>query len=188
VCFGWFALLILSLVNAQAAQNPPQPQGQPGPPDKQTEQKYPDGEKIWTTVPIHTMVLPKDATVQQLADTMRDWKAAIGGHCVTCHTISTDPRNLNAMGHAEIMPYDSALPVYKASMRMYLMTREMNKEYMPTAKEPVVCSTCHRGHLLPPAYIVPEGRDAQMSMPPVFVPSKLLTPEQQKAAEQGHRP
>jgi hypothetical protein len=148
---------------------------------------YPGGEKIWTTVPIHTAVLPKDASVQQLADIMNEWRAAIGGHCITCHTVTTDPNNKNAMGNPEIMPYDEAPPVYKASERMYLLTQEINKKLIAAAMAPVTCGTCHRGKLKPEAFVIPTTQ-VPFSLPRIQIPSKQLTPAQQATPAQQRKP
>ncbi len=156
-------------------------------PARQGNAAYPGGEKIWTTVPIHTAVLPKDATMQQLADIMTEWRAAIGGHCITCHTVTTDPKNLNAMGNPEIMPYDDALSAYKASAQMYLLTGAINKKLIASNMAPVTCGTCHRGKLKPEAFVIPTTQ-VPSSLPATQIPSKQLTPAQQAAPAQPQHP
>jgi len=172
-----FAASLLASATILTSQSQAQQGGAQMTPSQQTASQYPGGEKVWTTVPIHTILLPKNATVQQLADTMDEWRAAIKGHCITCHTVTTDPTYKNLQGNPEIMPYDDALPAYKASEKMYLLTQEINKRLVNSAMAPVTCGTCHRGKLKPEAYSVPQGH-FQSELPTVQVPSKQLTPAQ----------
>jgi hypothetical protein len=171
------AVLAVVAIATVSAQAPPVQQDGGQPPRGQQAAQYPDGEKVWTTVPIHTAVLPKDASVQQLADIMTEWRAAIGGHCITCHTVTTDSSNKNAMGNPEIMPYDGVLPDYKASEQMYLLTQEINKKLISSAMAPVTCGTCHRGKLKPEAFVIPASQ-VPSPLPAIQIPSKQLTPAQ----------
>ena len=118
-------------------------------------------DKIWTSVPIHPKVLPKGASLQQLSDIMIEWRAAIGGHCHTCHTLSKDPTNLTEHGTPQMLPYVDSLPQYNKARKMYSMTQKINQTYVPSAKAQVRCGTCHRGKEIPEAYIAPP-----MALPP----------------------
>jgi len=116
---------------------------------------YGGHEKVWDG-PIHTTVLPKDASVQQLSEIMIEWRLAIAdqGRCVTCHSWSKDPKNVNGFGFPDIDAYDNSKPEYKAAGEMYVMMQEMNKMFGST-KGQITCGQCHRGHLIPEAYVAP---------------------------------
>ena len=102
---------------------------------------------------------------------MLEWRVAIGNLCVTCHSGSKDHTNVNGAGLPEIEPYDDTKPEYKAGSEMYVLTREINKKYLSTSKAPVTCSTCHRGHLIPEAFVAP---------PEPHAPSTQIPPTQPK--------
>jgi nitrate/TMAO reductase-like tetraheme cytochrome c subunit len=84
---------------------------------------------------------------------MEKWKSDLGAHCTTCHTVSSNPNNLNSNGFPEVEPYNNSLPAYKAAERMVQMTAEMNQKYFSTAKTPITCGACHRGKLVPEAFV-----------------------------------
>lgn len=145
---------------------------------------YGGHEKVWDG-PIHTTVLPKDATVQQLSDIMIEWRLAIAdqGRCVTCHAWSKDPKNVNSFGFPDIDAYDDSKPEYKASSEMYVMMAGMNKKYAST-KGKITCGSCHRGHLIPEAYVAPALPGGPPPGQPVTPPKGQNPPSQGKGSGQ----
>lgn len=73
-----FAFSALSV----SAQNQQPPQGG----DNRQPPPGGGGGMRVTTAPTKLKVLPKDTSIDQLNTYMQEWKAALGGHCSTCHS------------------------------------------------------------------------------------------------------
>jgi len=129
---------------AQAPQGPP-PAG--GPPQQQF--KHP--------APTNLKVLPKDLTGEQVHDIMEKWEGSLGAHCNTCHT--EDPKNIGPNGRPRLDFADDSKPEKATARQMFLMTEEINKNYVSkidSSGAPVTCGTCHRGHLGPEPFVIPD--------------------------------
>lgn len=139
---------------------------------------YGGEERVWRDNPIHTTVLPKDDTTEQLAAIMVEWRAAIAdhGHCVACHSWTKDPTKVNQFGFPDIDPYDDSKSEYKAAREMYVLTQDINKKLIASSRAPITCGSCHRGHLIPEAYVAPPlpggAPDGQPAVPPKGQPQK----------------
>jgi hypothetical protein len=127
-----------------AAQNPPPAAG--GPPQPRN---FP--------APTNLKVLPKNLTGQQVRDIMEKWEGSLGAHCNTCHT--ADPNNVGPNGRPRLNFADDSKPQKATARLMYTMTEGINRDYVMKiegAETPVACGTCHRGHLDPEAFVIPE--------------------------------
>ena len=123
--------------------------------------------------PTNLKVLPKDLTGQQVHEIMEKWAGSLGVHCDTCHT--ADPNNIGPNGRPRMNFADDSKPEKNAARLMATMTHKINEEtisMLPSkpGEEPgkVMCGTCHRGHLKPEAFVIPEdeGPRPPMGMPP----------------------
>lgn len=142
-----FAVFAVSTV----AQAPPfAPSQQPsagGPPPPPRE--YP--------APTNLKVLPKTLTGQQVRDIMEKWEGSLGAHCSTCHT--ADPKNVGPNGRPRLNFADDSKEEKQTARLMYTMTEDINVNYVskvPNSDEPVTCGTCHRGHLGPEPFVIPD--------------------------------
>jgi hypothetical protein len=108
-------------------------------------------------VPKNLKVLPKDLTGAQVRQIMSGWADQLGGDCSTCHV-----RNANDIGPNGRPRYDFAddsKEEKKTARVMYTMVQSINANFIstvPNSGMPVVCGTCHRGHLSPPPFSGPE--------------------------------
>jgi hypothetical protein len=86
-------------------------------------------------------VLPKDISREDLLATMKGFTRALGVRCNHCHVVTaTEPK--------EEFDFASDAKAEKKNARtMVLMTREINKTWVPrVSKDATVrCWTCHRG-------------------------------------------
>ncbi len=126
---------------AAPAQQPPAGSRQP--------REYP--------APTNLKVLPKDLTGQQVRDIMEKWEGSLGAHCSTCHT--ADPKNVGPNGRPRLNFADDSKEEKLTARLMYKMTEDINVNYVskvPNSDEPVTCGTCHRGHLGPEPFAIPE--------------------------------
>jgi Photosynthetic reaction centre cytochrome C subunit len=132
---------------AQAPQaNPaqPGPAGAPPPP------------RNWPA-PTNLQVLPKNLTGQQVRDIMEKWEGSLGAHCNTCH--AADPKNIGPNGRPRLNFADDSKQEKLTARLMYKMTEDINVNYVskvPNSDMPVACGTCHRGHLDPEPFVIPE--------------------------------
>lgn len=150
---------------AQAPQGPP-PGGAPRMP-----RSYP--------APVNLKVLPKDFTGQQVHETMEGWAGSLGVHCDTCH--AADPAGPGPNGRPRLKFDDDSKPEKRMARIMYTMTEDMKKNYiakvaemdkMDTPAAPLTCGTCHRGHIDPEAFTIPNeggpgGPPPAGGMPPM---------------------
>jgi hypothetical protein len=139
-----------------AAQNPP-PAGGPPPP------------RNWPA-PTNLKVLPKNLTGQQVRDIMEKWEGSLGVHCNTCHT--ADPNNVGPNGRPRLNFADDSKQQKATARLMYTMTEGINRDYVMKiegAETPVACGTCHRGHLDPEPFVIPE-EDHNGPRPPQGAP------------------
>ena len=128
---------------AQAPQGPP-PGGGGRPP-----RTYP--------APTNLKVLPKDLTGEQLHEIMEKWAGSLGTHCNTCH--AADPKNIGPNGRPRLNFADDSKEDKLTARLMYKMTEDINVNYVskvPNSDEGVTCGTCHRGHLGPEPFVIPE--------------------------------
>jgi hypothetical protein len=127
--------------------------------------------------PTNLKVLPKDLTAEQVHDIMEKWAGALGAHCGTCH--AADPRNLGPNGRPRLNFADDSKEEKLTARLMYKMTEDINVNYVskiPSSDEPVTCGTCHRGHLGPEPFVIPEEHEGPR--PPQGAPPAAATPPQ----------
>jgi len=136
------AVLAVSTV-AQAPQSAQAPAGGPPP------QVHP--------APTNLQVLPKNLTGQQVHEIMEQWEGSLGAHCNTCHT--PDPKNIGPNGRPRLNFADDTKEEKATARKMYLMTEDINRNYVAkidSSGAPVTCGTCHRGHLGPEPFVIPK--------------------------------
>ena len=139
------ALFALTSVAQAPAGSPPPPAGGPPPPKRE----FP--------APTNLKVLPKDLTGEQLHEIMEKWAGSLGAHCNTCH--AADPKNVGPNGRPRLNFADDSKEEKLTARLMYKMTEDINVNYVskvPSSDTPVTCGTCHRGHLGPEPYVIPE--------------------------------
>ncbi len=142
---------------AQAPPAAPAPQAAPGAPPR-SPREYP--------APTNLKVLPKNLTGQQVRDIMEKWEGSLGAHCSTCHT--ADPKDIGPNGRPRLNFADDSKEEKQTARLMYTMTEAINVDYVskvPNSDEPVTCGTCHRGHLGPEPFVIPE-EDHDRTRPP----------------------
>jgi hypothetical protein len=146
-----FAATLTMIAGAQAPQTAPPPQGglppggiPPGPP-----RSFP--------APTNLQVLPKTLTGQQVHEIMEKWEGYLGAKCSTCHT--ADPKNIGPNGRPRLNFADDTKKEKATARLMYKMTEGINVDYIgkiDSSCDPVTCGTCHRGHLGPEPYKIPD--------------------------------
>ena len=107
--------------------------------------------------PINLKVLPKTLTGEQLHEIMEKWEGSLGAHCNTCH--AADPKNVGPNGRPRLYFADDSKEEKLTARLMYKMTEDINGNYVskvPNSDTTVTCGTCHRGHLDPEPYVIPE--------------------------------
>jgi hypothetical protein len=112
--------------------------------------------------PTNLKVLPKNLTGEQLHEIMEKWAGSLGAHCNTCHT--ADPKNIGPNGRPRLNFADDSKQEKLTARLMYTMTEDINVNYVsrvPSSDEPVTCGTCHRGHLGPEPFVIPEEDHAR---------------------------
>ena len=116
--------------------------------------------------PANLMVLPDHLTGDQVHEIMEGWAAALGVRCSACH--APDPNNIGPNGRPRLNYADDSKPEKAIARRMYMMTEEINKNYISridSSGAPVTCGTCHRGHIGPEPFAAPSGGQAR-PLPP----------------------
>jgi hypothetical protein len=100
-------------------------------------------------------------TGEQVHELMETWEGSLGAHCDTCHTAY--PNNLAPNGRPRLNFADDSKPKKETARLMYRMTNDINQNYVSMVGESgatppaqVTCGTCHRGHLKPEAFVIPE--------------------------------
>jgi hypothetical protein len=107
--------------------------------------------------PTNLKVLPKDLTGEQVHEIMEQWEGSLGAHCNTCHT--PDPKNIGPNGRPRLNFADDSKEEKATARKMYLMTEDINRNYVAkidSSGAPVTCGTCHRGHLGPEPFVIPK--------------------------------
>jgi len=107
--------------------------------------------------PTNLKVLPKGLTGQQVHEIMEKWEGSLGVHCSTCH--AADPNKIGPNGRPQLNFADDSKPQKATARLMYTMTEGINKNYVSMiegADTPVTCGTCHRGHMDPEPFVIPE--------------------------------
>jgi hypothetical protein len=144
-------------------------QGQPTPASPNPQAARPGGRPMRSfPAPTNLKVLPKDTSGREVRDIMQKWAGSLGVHCSACHT--ADPKNLGPNGRPRLNFADDSKTDKQIARIMYTMTEQMNKDYISKAMDldkddmgsPVTCGTCHRGHKMPPDFVIPrEERSGQ---------------------------
>lgn len=146
------AVTLLTLGATTAAQAPEAPVNPAAAAPPAAERIYP--------APINLQVLPKTLSGKEVHEMMEQWAGALGTHCDFCHT--RDANNLGPNGRPQLKFADDSKPMKESARIMFRMTERINADYVAkvdAAGMPVVCGTCHRGHLEPePFVLAPEGR------------------------------
>lgn len=118
--------------------------------------------------PTNLKVLPKDMTGQQVHELMEKWEGSLGVKCSTCH--AADPNNIGPNGRPRLNYADDSKEEKQTARLMYKMTEDINMNYVskvPNSDMPVTCGTCHRGHLGPEPFVIPEDdHDHDHGAPP----------------------
>ena len=143
---GAAILAIATVAQAPRATPAQQPAGGPPPPPART----------WPA-PTNLKVLPKNLSGQQVRDIMELWEGDLGVHCSTCHT--PDPTRKGPNGRPQLNFADDSKEEKQTARIMYKMTEDININYVskvPSSEQPVTCGTCHRGHLGPEPFVIPE--------------------------------
>jgi hypothetical protein len=142
------ALFTVSTV-AQAPQAAPPAPGQAPPAGARPPRSFP--------APTNLQVLPKNLTGEQVHEIMEKWEGSLGAHCNTCH--AADPKNIGPNGRPRLNFADDSKEDKLTARLMYRMTEDINKNYIakvPNSDTGVSCGTCHRGHLGPEPFVIPE--------------------------------
>ena len=133
--------------------------------------------------PTNLKVLPKTMTGEQVHELMETWEGSLGVHCDTCHT--ADPKNIGPNGRPRLNFADDSKPKKDTARLMFKMTEDINKNYVSMVGETgappaqVTCGTCHRGHLKPEAFVIPD-EDHNGPRPPEGQPKPGEKPEPPK--------
>ena len=145
---------------ATAAQTPQAPQ----PPGAGGQQRPP---RTFPT-PTNLKVLPRNMTGQQVHELMEKWEGSLGVKCSTCH--AADPNNVGPNGRPRLNYADDSKEEKQTARLMYKMTEDINMNYVskvPNSDMPVTCGTCHRGHLGPEPFVIPQDdHDHDHGAPP----------------------
>jgi len=142
--------LVFAASGAVAQGPDPAPQGQPAP---APAHEHP--------APTNLKVLPRNLTGEQVHEIMEKWEGELGTGCKTCH--AADPKNLGPNGKPRLNYADDSKEEKRTARVMYKMTEEINVSYVSkidSSGDPVTCGTCHRGHLGPEPFAVPEKEHA----------------------------
>jgi cytochrome c553 len=116
--------------------------------------------------PTNLKVLPKNLTGQQVHEIMEQWEGSLGAHCSTCHT--ADPKNIGPNGRPRLDFVDDSKPEKVTARAMFAMTEDINRNYVAkidSSGAPVTCGTCHRGHLGPEPFVIPEDKGPKPQQP-----------------------
>lgn len=118
--------------------------------------------------PTNLQVLPKNLTTAQVLQIMHGWAGDLGVGCNTCH--AEYPNHRTAPNGWPMLDFASdAKPEKRMARIMYRMLETDKKDYvakvaamdaMAKPAPPLTCGTCHRGHLVPEAYVPPRREEA----------------------------
>lgn len=147
-------------LTAAAQTAPPPPPAAGGPPPAYHQFPYPK--------PTNLKVLPKDLTGDQVRQIMHGWAGSLGVHCDTCHAV--DPHKIGPNGRPELNFPDDSKPQKSSARLMFKMVQDINGNYISMVTEKpdvkVTCGTCHRGHLDPQPFVIPEENHGGPHAPP----------------------
>ncbi len=107
---------------------------------------------------------------------MEKWEGSLGVHCNTCH--AEDPKNVGPNGRPRLKFADDSKEQKRTARLMYKMTEDLNARYIskvPDSDAKVTCGTCHRGHLDPEPFVIPEEEHGPR--PPQGVPPSGAAPQ-----------
>jgi hypothetical protein len=110
--------------------------------------------------PTNLKVLPRNLTGEQVHEIMEQWEGELGSGCKTCHAV--DPKKVAPNGRPVLNFADDSKKEKQTARKMYKMTEEINANYIAkidSSGAPVTCGTCHRGHLGPEPFVVPEEKE-----------------------------
>jgi hypothetical protein len=132
---------------------------QPAPPAQSPAQSSAPtaGQQHNHPAPTNLKVLPKTLTGEQVHEIMEKWEGYLGTKCSHCHAV--DPKNIGPNGRPRLNYADDSRPEKATARLMFKMTEMINVDYIgkiDTSGEPVTCGTCHRGHLGPEPYKIPD--------------------------------
>lgn len=139
-----FVLGAAIVAGSTSAQAPQPPQDAPGGAAPRRQMPKPTNLKV----------LPPDITGEQLMQTMHGWASQLGTGCTTCHAVDatrTMPNGRPMMNFA-----DDSKKEKQTARLMYKMLNDVNVNYVSkvgNSDAKVTCGTCHRGHLIPEAYV-----------------------------------
>jgi hypothetical protein len=121
--------------------------------------------------PTNLKVLPKTMTGDQVHDLMEKWEGSLGVHCDACH--APDPNNIGPNGRPRLNFADDSKKEKATARFMYNMTEDINKNYVSmidTSGASVTCGTCHRGHIAPEPYVIPDDDGPRRPQSPIQAP------------------
>jgi Photosynthetic reaction centre cytochrome C subunit len=190
---GLLAAAVLAATTAvQAKQDQPVPQAapaMPATPEPPQQPNMPLGDRPMRNCPPPTnlKVLPKGLTGREVCDIMEKWTGSLGVHCDTCHV--ADPTHPGPDGRPGLNYPDDSKPYEQIARLMYTMTQQINNDTINKVIDIdkfnestfVDCGTCHRGHLMPREFVIPQkapqggpggGSQPAGAMPPVEAPPK----------------
>jgi hypothetical protein len=155
------AAFLFAAAACAAAQTQPDQSGPPG--GSRPMRNFP--------APTNLKVLPQGTTGTEVREIMEKWAGSLGVHCNACHV--ADPKNPGPNGRPRLNFADDSKPDKQIARVMYIMTQQINKEYISKAMEmdkddegtPVTCGTCHRGHSMPEEYVIPPEGPGGQGMP-----------------------
>jgi hypothetical protein len=159
------AILFAASTIAQAPQTTPPPAGAQ-PPARHEGHSH--------QAPTNLQVLPKTLSGEDVHDIMEQWAGGLGVHCDACH--KPDPNNIAPNGRPRLNFADDSKPEKLTARKMFTMTEEINRNYVSkidSSGAPVTCGTCHRGHLGPQPFVIPDDDDAPrppQAPPPAAAP------------------
>ena len=111
--------------------------------------------------PTNLQVLPKTLTGEQVHEIMHKWAGELGTQCTTCHAVDATKKMPD--GRPMMNFADDSKPEKATARIMLKMSMTINNDYISKLDDPdakVSCGTCHRGHLMPEAFVpAPMGHD-----------------------------
>lgn len=113
-------------------------------------------------------------TGDQVRDVMRKWEGDLGAECDTCHAEYADHRK-NERGQPALDFASDDNPDKEIARVMYKMTEDIKANQIQKVKEmdekadagkmdhdkpaELTCGTCHRGKVVPEAYVPPKRQN-----------------------------
>ncbi len=105
--------------------------------------------------PTNLKVLPKNISPDDLKKIMHGFAGSLGVKCGFCHEMNPQTHKLDFASDAK--------PEKRTARTMMLMSRDINEKFISQIHDPdakpedkhVTCGTCHRGHKMPPVFVIP---------------------------------